>query len=186
MQAAKAVRGDQRGRTDPASGAAVSPRTGAMEGAHDDPARCYSRELSGDGKRRSAAARLPGGPVGLYPAVAGALYALLAGTVRIPSVAGGVVLGVVVWIVGPGWLLPRLKPSSDGGTSDGAVRGLEVAAHLAYGVVTAGVFNLISRGGRRLKEIELEIEFADDEDEEDKEQEDEMADEKADASAKQE
>ena len=128
------------------------------------------------GKRRSAAARLPGRPAGLYPAVAGELYPLLAGTVRVPAVAGGVVFGVVVWLVGPGRLLSRLMRSSDGNTSSGAGRGLDAVTHVAYGVVTAGVFNLISRGGRRLKEIEFEIEFEDDDEDEDEDEEDEKAD----------
>ena len=107
------------------------------------------------------------------------LYGLLAGTLRLPVALGGPLLGALAWYTGSGWILPRLRELPRPGAQSREKLAADVAFHLAYGLVAAAVFNRLSGGGARLKEIEFEIEFAkddedvddedDEEDEEDKE-----------------
>ena len=73
----------------------------------------------------------------------GMLYALLQSSVRIPALLLGPVWGTGVWVVGPGWLVPKMKLMLPPGKQRPHLTAMVVGVHVAYGAIVALVFNAL-------------------------------------------
>ncbi len=73
----------------------------------------------------------------------GVLYALLQSSVRVPPLVLGPLHGLVVWAIGPGWLVPRMQlmlpPSKERSRLTAMVGGV----HATYGALVALAFRLL-------------------------------------------
>jgi hypothetical protein len=69
----------------------------------------------------------------------GVAYAVVQTAFEVPAVVQGVGFGVLVWVVGPAWLVPRMRLIDPLGHAPGTVSALVVGWHLAFGVVVAAV-----------------------------------------------
>jgi uncharacterized membrane protein YagU involved in acid resistance len=81
----------------------------------------------------------------IYGSAWGALLGLLLASFRVPAILFGLVYGLLVWLVGPGLLVPamRLMPPL---RAQGAHRiAVLVAAHLVWGVLVAVSFQYLQR-----------------------------------------
>ncbi len=88
--------------------------------------------------------RLAGRVVHLvYGSAWGMLYGLLQATYRRPPAAFGATYGLVVWLVGPAFLVPAMRlmgrPSEEPPARSAAL----IAGHLAYGVALATTFEAL-------------------------------------------
>jgi hypothetical protein len=111
----------------------VSPQVPATEQVAERLAsQVFRRELSEETRQR-----LGVGIHWAYGAFWGALSAQLQLTLRPPALPYGIGLGLVVWAVGPGRLVPALglyeRPASSGITR----RLIAIGLHVLYGVTTA-------------------------------------------------
>jgi uncharacterized membrane protein YagU involved in acid resistance len=83
-----------------------------------------------------------------YGAAWGMLYGLLQATYRRPPAASGATYGLVVWLVGPAFLVPAMrlmgKPSEEPAARSVAL----IAGHLVYGVALATAFEALQRQTR--------------------------------------
>jgi uncharacterized membrane protein YagU involved in acid resistance len=83
-----------------------------------------------------------------YGAAWGMLYGLLQATYRRPPAASGATYGLVVWLVGPVFLVPTMrlmgKPSEEPAARSVAL----IAGHLVYGVALATAFEALQRQTR--------------------------------------
>ena len=83
-----------------------------------------------------------------YGAAWGMLYGLLQATYRRPPAASGATYGLVVWLVGPVFLVPTMrlmgKPSEEPVARSVAL----IAGHLVYGVALATAFEALQRQTR--------------------------------------
>jgi uncharacterized membrane protein YagU involved in acid resistance len=83
-----------------------------------------------------------------YGAAWGMLYGLLQATYRRPPAASGATYGLVVWLVGPVFLVPAMrlmgKPSEEPAARSVAL----IAGHLVYGVALATAFEALQRQTR--------------------------------------
>ena len=67
----------------------------------------------------------------------GVVYALLRSSVGIPAVVLGPLHGLIVWTVGPGWLVPRMKLMLPPGQQRPWTVAVVVGIHAAYGAIVA-------------------------------------------------
>lgn len=74
-----------------------------------------------------------------YGAGWGVAYAVVQTAVDVPVLVLGLAFGVLVWAVGPAWLVPRMRLLDPLGRAPGTVSALVVGWHLAFGVVVAAV-----------------------------------------------
>ena len=99
----------------------------------------FRTELSPEARQRFGA-----GIHWAYGAVWGAISAQIQLTLRPPAAPYGVALGIAVWMVGPGRIVPALglyeRPASSGITR----RVLAIALHIVYGVTTATTLERLS------------------------------------------
>jgi hypothetical protein len=78
-----------------------------------------------------------------YGAFWGVGYALLHSGVAVSAVVLGPAYGLLVWALGPAWLVPRMRLMPPVTRSTRAVTALVVAWHVFYGSITAIVVALI-------------------------------------------
>ncbi len=76
----------------------------------------------------------------------GVLYALLRSSVQVPAAILGPAHGLVVWAVGPGWLVPRMQLMLPPGKERPRLTAMVVGVHAAYGALVALACHLL-RGG---------------------------------------
>ncbi|MDQ3930854.1 MAG: hypothetical protein M3328_17120, partial [Chloroflexota bacterium] len=67
----------------------------------------------------------------------GMVYALVQSGVRLPQLLLAPIYGLVLWAVGPGWLVPKMKIMLPPGGQNRANAALMAGGHLAYGVLVA-------------------------------------------------
>ena len=83
-----------------------------------------------------------------YGSAWGMLYGLLQATYRRPPAAFGATYGLIVWLVGPAFLVPAMRlmgrPSEEPPARSAAL----IAGHLAYGVALATAFEALQRQTR--------------------------------------
>jgi xanthosine utilization system XapX-like protein len=101
------------------------------------------------GRDLSAHLRPAGRAVHLaYGAAWGMLYGLLQASYPRPPVPFGAAYGLVVWLVGPAFLVPAMRligrPSEEPVARTAAL----VAGHVAYGLALAATFEALRRDGR--------------------------------------
>ncbi len=84
----------------------------------------------------------------VYGAAWGGFYGLLQGSYRRPPVPFGAAYGLMVWLVGPAFLVPAMRligrPSEEPAARTAAL----VAGHVAYGLALAATFEALRRDGR--------------------------------------
>ncbi len=78
-----------------------------------------------------------------YGAGWGLLFGLIAASVRVPSVVLGLAYGVWLWLLGPVWLVPKMRLMLSPRAAGTRVALLVLGGHLAYGLILALVFTLI-------------------------------------------
>jgi hypothetical protein len=101
--------------------------------------RVFNRELSDETRQR-----LGVGIHWAYGAFWGALSAQVQLTFRPPALPYGVGLGLLVWAVGPGRLVPALGLYQRPASSNILRRLLAIGLHLLYGVTTAATLERLS------------------------------------------
>ena len=79
-----------------------------------------------------------------YGAIWGALSAQIQLTLRPPAVPYGIALGIAVWMVGPGRLVPALGLYERPASSGLARRVLAIGLHVVYGLSTAVTLERLS------------------------------------------
>ncbi len=78
-----------------------------------------------------------------YSAVWGMGFGLIVTSADVPILIVGPIYGVLVWAVGPAWLVPRMRLMLPVGRASHTVTGLVVAWHVGYGLVVAALFAAI-------------------------------------------
>jgi hypothetical protein len=83
-----------------------------------------------------------------YGAVWGTLYGILQSSYRRPPVPFGAVYGLLVWLVGPAFLVPAMRligrPSEEPAARTAAL----IAGHVSYGLALAATFEALRRDAR--------------------------------------
>ena len=92
----------------------------------------FNHELSQENRQRIGL-----GIYWAYGALWGALSAQIQMRLRPPAFPYGVVLGVVVWLIGPGRIVPALRLYQRPPSPGIARRLLAISLHIAYGLTTA-------------------------------------------------
>jgi hypothetical protein len=105
--------------------------------------RVFNRELSNQNRQR-----LGLGIYWAYGAFWGALSAQVQLRLRPPVAAYGVVLGIVVWLIGPGRIVPALRLYERPPHSGIGRRLLAISLHILYGMTTALTLDRISASRR--------------------------------------
>lgn len=91
-------------------------------------------------------ARLGGRAVHLaYGGAWGLLYGLLQASHRRPPVPFGVAYGLVVWLVGPGVVVPAMRLMDRPGDEPAGRTASLIGGHVAYGLALAAVFETLQR-----------------------------------------
>ncbi len=67
----------------------------------------------------------------------GMLYALLQSSVSVPKRVLGPVYGLALWVIGPGWLVPRMKLMLPPGQQRARINALVLSLHAVYGAIVA-------------------------------------------------
>ncbi len=75
-----------------------------------------------------------------YGAVWGVGFALIVTSADLPGLVLGPIYGLVVWAIGPAWLVPRMRLMLPIGQASRTVTALVVAWHVGYGLVVATLF----------------------------------------------
>ncbi|MDQ3879943.1 MAG: hypothetical protein M3295_02530 [Chloroflexota bacterium] len=75
----------------------------------------------------------------------GMLYGIIRASVEVPDVVAGPVWGVVVWLIGPVWLVPKMRLMLSIPQQRLIVAVAVFAAHLAFGTVVAFAFAYMAR-----------------------------------------
>lgn len=101
--------------------------------------RLFGAELSLESRQRLGA-----GIHWAYGAIWGALSAQIQLGLRPPAVPYGVALGIAVWMVGPGRLVPALGLYERPASSGIARRALAIGLHVVYGLATAMTLERLS------------------------------------------
>ncbi len=73
----------------------------------------------------------------------GVLYALLRSSVRAHEALLGPAHGLVVWAIGPGWLVPRMQLMLPPGRQRPRLTAMVAGVHAAYGALVALAFRLL-------------------------------------------
>ena len=100
------------------------------------------------GKDTSRAAKLSGILVhAVYGSSWGALYGMFAATFHPNQWIAGPIFGLIVWLIGPVWLVPAMRLMRPVPEEPPVRTGMMIGGHLAYGLVVALAFHWIERGG---------------------------------------
>ncbi|MDP9315529.1 MAG: hypothetical protein M3R24_32500 [Chloroflexota bacterium] len=75
----------------------------------------------------------------------GMLYALVQASSSVPQSVLGPAWGVVVWAIGPGWLVPKMKLMLAPTQQQPRLTTMVIGVHAAYGAVVALVVHLLGR-----------------------------------------
>ncbi len=75
----------------------------------------------------------------------GMLYALIQTSANLPKWVLGPAWGVVVWAVGPGWLVPKMKLMLPPAQQQARLTAMVIGVHAAYGAILALVVHLLRR-----------------------------------------
>ncbi len=73
----------------------------------------------------------------------GSLYALLQHSLRIPEYWLSPLYGLGVWVIGPGWLVPKMKLMLSPNKQQPLTLAMVVGAHLAYSTIVAFILRLL-------------------------------------------
>jgi hypothetical protein len=76
----------------------------------------------------------------------GAVYAVVRKSLRLPTAVLSTLHGLLVWAVGPGWLVPRMRLLLPPSRLNVKMNGTLIGVHLLYGYIVALVFH--GRQGR--------------------------------------
>ena len=76
----------------------------------------------------------------------GMLYGLLQSSLSLPKFLLGPTLGLGVWAIGPGWLVPKMKLMLAPGQQRPRLTAMVIGVHAAYGAVVALAFDVLSSG----------------------------------------
>lgn len=118
---------------------AGQPGTPTEQVAERLASRVFKHELSQENRQR-----LGLGIYWAYGAFWGALSAQIQLRLRPPALPYGIVLGVVVWLIGPGRIVPALRLYQRPPSPGIARRLLAVSLHITYGLTTALTLDRIS------------------------------------------
>ncbi len=77
----------------------------------------------------------------LYGGFWGVIYSLLRSSLRLPSLLLAPVHGLLVWAVGPGWLVPRMKLMLPPSEQETRTRAMVCGIHPLYSTLVAGVYH---------------------------------------------
>jgi hypothetical protein len=93
-------------------------------------------------------------PVGMathlaYGSTWGALYGLVQGSIHARPGLMGPLFGLLVYGVGPGWLVPRMKIMPSPREESPQRTSMLILGHLVYGCVLAEAFDLLDRPDRK-------------------------------------
>lgn len=105
--------------------------------------RVFNRELSNQSRQR-----LGLGIYWAYGALWGALSAQIQVRLRPPAAPYGILLGVVVWLIGPGRIVPALRLYERPPNSGIGRRLLAISLHILYGLTTAMTLDRLSAARR--------------------------------------
>ena len=83
-----------------------------------------------------------------YGSAWGMLYGLLQTSYPRPAAVFGVIYGFLVWLVGPGFLVPAMRLMARPSEAPVARSAALIAGHLAYGVALATAFEALQRKSR--------------------------------------
>lgn len=75
----------------------------------------------------------------------GMLYALVQTSADLPKWVLGPAWGIVVWAVGPGWLVPKMKLMLPPAQQQARLTAMVIGVHAAYGAILALVVDLLRR-----------------------------------------
>jgi hypothetical protein len=78
-----------------------------------------------------------------YGAAWGVGFALIATSIDVPALVLGPLYGLLVWAIGPAWLVPQMRLMLPVGRASRRATALVVAWHVGYGFVVAAVFTAI-------------------------------------------
>jgi hypothetical protein len=78
----------------------------------------------------------------------GLLYALIQSSVSVPAAVLGPAYGLALWLIGPGWLVPRMKLMLPPNQQRPRIIAMVLSLHVAFGAVVALIFHALSRVGR--------------------------------------
>jgi hypothetical protein len=110
------------------------PEGAAAEFAVKIAAGLFGRDLTASAKRAGKVVHF------VYGSLWGALYGLIQASFSVPWLLAGVIQGLVVWGIGPGWLCPMMKVLLRPKTLRPSQNALLIAGHVLYGVLVAFVF----------------------------------------------
>jgi hypothetical protein len=82
----------------------------------------------------------------IYGGFWGMVYGLLRSSLSVPSAVLGPVNGLVVWAVGPAWLVPKMKLMLPPGKQKPYITAMVIGVHVAYGSLVALVFGQLRSG----------------------------------------
>jgi hypothetical protein len=81
----------------------------------------------------------------LYGSFWGALYGLVQASLRRSPLMAGLLHGLVVWSVGPAWLVPAMKVMRPPQQQSALTNALMIAGHIIYGQAVSQVFAALQR-----------------------------------------
>lgn len=81
----------------------------------------------------------------LYGGFWGVIYSLLRSSLRLPSLLLAPLHGLLVWAVGPGWLVPRMKLMLPPSEQETRTRVMVCGIHPLYSTLVAGVYHWLRR-----------------------------------------
>ncbi len=73
----------------------------------------------------------------------GTVYSLVQSSTRVSRLLLAPIHGLIVWAVGPGWLVPRMKLMLPPTEQRPRLLAMVIAVHVAYGALVALVFHLL-------------------------------------------
>ena len=80
----------------------------------------------------------------MYGGFWGVIYGLLRSSLRLPSLVLSPLHGLLVWAVGPGWLVPKMKLMLPPGEQEPRTRSLVCGIHPLYSAFVAGVYHWLA------------------------------------------
>lgn len=79
----------------------------------------------------------------IYGGFWGMLYALLQASLKIPGLWLSLFYGLVVWAIGPGWLVPKMKLMLAPTQQQPRTTALVIGVHLVYSLISALILRLL-------------------------------------------
>ncbi len=76
----------------------------------------------------------------------GTVYSLVQSSAPVSKFLLGPIHGLLVWAIGPGWLVPQMKLMLPPAKQHPRLTAMVIAVHVAYGALVALVFHLLRNG----------------------------------------